>query len=244
MRHYLAPHATTSLCLAVLHTARRMLHQADGILLLAPDIFISRLTSSPLECAVLCSVVVHHASHTQIKYDCLALHGIASRLREARFKSGALRLNNTRLFFALDTGGNPVSASPYMQTAANFLVEEYMLLANKQVAAIIARAFPKHALLRWGFGSRNQGSGPRLRGMVRVYLGGFACCWPTSRWLPLLQGPFPSTHCSRGDLGLETRVQGSVFRGMGGVWVERSVCCWPTCVWRPSSPGPFPSMRC
>lgn len=86
--------------------------------------------------------------HRQIKYDCLALHGIASRLREARFKSGALRLNNTRLYFALDTGGNPVSASPYMQTAANFLVEEYMLLANMRVAAIIARAFPKHALLR------------------------------------------------------------------------------------------------
>lgn len=85
----------------------------------------------------------------QIKYDCLALHGIASRLREARFKSGALRLNNTRLFFALDTGGNPVSANPYVQTPANFLVEEYMLLANMRVAAIIARAFPKHALLRY-----------------------------------------------------------------------------------------------
>lgn len=84
----------------------------------------------------------------QIKYDCLALHGIASRLRDARFKSGALRLNNTRLFFALDTGGNPVAASPYMQTSANFLVEEYMLLANMRVAAIIARTFPKHALLR------------------------------------------------------------------------------------------------
>jgi DIS3-like exonuclease 2 len=41
-----------------------------------------------------------------------------------------------------------VSASPYVQTNANFLVEEYMLLANMRVAAIIARAFPKHALLR------------------------------------------------------------------------------------------------
>ena len=92
----------------------------------------------------------------QIKYDCLALHGIASRLREARFKSGALRLNNTRLFFALDTGGNPVSASPYVQTQANFLVEEYMLLANMRVAALIANAFPKHALLRCGQCSKQQ----------------------------------------------------------------------------------------
>jgi exoribonuclease R len=61
-------------------------------------------------------------------------------------------MNNTRLSFALDTGGNPVSASPYVQTGANFLVEEYMLLANMRVAALIARAFPKHALLRCGAG--------------------------------------------------------------------------------------------
>jgi exoribonuclease R len=57
-------------------------------------------------------------------------------------------MNNTRLYFALDTGGNPVAASPYVQSAANFLVEEYMLLANQRVAALIARTFPKHALLR------------------------------------------------------------------------------------------------
>lgn len=98
--------------------------------------------------ALSCPLSHGDTSPTQVKYDCLALHGIASRLREARFKSGALRLNNTRLFFAMDTGGNPVSASPYVQTAANFLVEEYMLLANMRVAAIIARAFPKHAMLR------------------------------------------------------------------------------------------------
>lgn len=85
----------------------------------------------------------------QVIFDSLALHGIASRLRAARFQSGALRLNNTKLCFALDTGGNPVSTSPYIQSEANHLVEEFMLLANMQVASIIARAFPKHAMLRW-----------------------------------------------------------------------------------------------
>lgn len=111
---------------------------------------LASFTRTHLCCAAVC-LCPHpnpRPTTTQIKYDCLALHGIASRLRDARFKSGALRLNNTRLFFALDTGGNPVAASPYVQTSANFLVEEYMLLANMHVAAIIARAFPKHALLR------------------------------------------------------------------------------------------------
>jgi DIS3-like exonuclease 2 len=84
----------------------------------------------------------------QIIYDSMALHGIATRLRSARFGSGALRLTNTKLSFALDTGGNPVSASPYVTAEANHLVEEFMLLANMRVAGIIARAFPKHALLR------------------------------------------------------------------------------------------------
>lgn len=88
-------------------------------------------------------------STLQVIFDCMALHGIATRLRAARFAGGALRLTNTRLSFALDTGGNPVSTSPYVLGAANHLVEEFMLLANMRVAGIIARAFPEHALLRW-----------------------------------------------------------------------------------------------
>ena len=86
---------------------------------------------------------------SQVIFDCMALHSIATRLRSARFGSGALRLTNTKLSFALDTGGNPVSTSAYVQAEANHLVEEFMLLANMRVAGIIARAFPKHALLRW-----------------------------------------------------------------------------------------------
>lgn len=81
-------------------------------------------------------------------YDCLALHGIASHLRAARFASGALRLDNTRLCFALDAAGNPASAAPYVTGAANHLVEEFMLLANMRVAGLIAGAFPTHAVLR------------------------------------------------------------------------------------------------
>ncbi|WIA18422.1 hypothetical protein OEZ85_009882 [Tetradesmus obliquus] len=90
----------------------------------------------------------HGVTWEQVIFDCMALHGIATRLRSARFGSGALRLTNTKLSFALDTGGNPVSTSAYVQAEANHLVEEFMLLANMRVAGIIARAFPKHALLR------------------------------------------------------------------------------------------------
>ncbi|KAF6257028.1 exoribonuclease [Scenedesmus sp. NREL 46B-D3] len=90
----------------------------------------------------------HGVTWEQVVFDCMALHGVATRLRSARFGSGALRLTNTKLSFALDTGGNPVSTGPYVQAEANHLVEEFMLLANMRVAGIIARAFPAQALLR------------------------------------------------------------------------------------------------
>jgi exoribonuclease R len=35
-----------------------------------------------------------------------------------------------------------------VQAEANWLVEEFMLLANMRVAGIIAGAFPQHAMLR------------------------------------------------------------------------------------------------
>lgn len=84
----------------------------------------------------------------QIIEDSLALHTIARRLRGRRFDNGALRLDNTKLTFSMDTGGNPVACAPYVQQEANQLVEEYMLLANMQVAKFISTAFPDHALLR------------------------------------------------------------------------------------------------
>ena len=43
----------------------------------------------------------------------LALNGIARHLRAGRVANGALRLDNTKLFFGMDANGNPISAAPY-----------------------------------------------------------------------------------------------------------------------------------
>ena len=95
-------------------------------------------------------------SCSQVITDSLALHSIATKLRKRRFESGALRLNNTRLQFQMDSDSHQVLGySHYIQQEANQLVEEFMLLANMQVAAFIADAFPTNALLRWvGLGAR------------------------------------------------------------------------------------------
>lgn len=51
----------------------------------------------------------------QVVKDSLALHRIASSLRRRRFDGGALRLDNTRLFFKLDEEGNPHDYGVYEQ---------------------------------------------------------------------------------------------------------------------------------
>lgn len=64
------------------------------------------------------------------------------------FQNGALSLNNVKLGFRLDEFLNPVDVYQYVQKEANQLVEEFMLLANMQVARKIATTFPDTALLR------------------------------------------------------------------------------------------------
>eukprot|EP00887_Chlorella_sp_A99_P000156 scaffold16.g156.t1 len=107
-----------------------------------------------------------HGPHTwpEVVADSLALQHIAANLRRRRFEGGALRLDNTRLYFSLDDDGNPSSCSIYEQAClfgsvcwsihagggkeANQLVEEFMLLANMSAARLAASAWPGRALLR------------------------------------------------------------------------------------------------
>uniref|UniRef100_A0A061SEE0 Dis3-like exonuclease 2 n=1 Tax=Tetraselmis sp. GSL018 TaxID=582737 RepID=A0A061SEE0_9CHLO len=84
----------------------------------------------------------------QVVGDVRALHGVAKKLRAARFENGALRLDNIRLVFRLDENGNPTSVEPHVQREANQTIEEFMLLANKHIAEYISRVFPDRALLR------------------------------------------------------------------------------------------------
>lgn len=80
--------------------------------------------------------------------DIRSLHEIAGKRRSSRFENGALRLDNLKLVFALDENGMPCDSMIKQQKDSNFLVEEFMLLANMTVAKVISRAFPECALLR------------------------------------------------------------------------------------------------
>lgn len=76
------------------------------------------------------------------------LFEISKTLKENRYNAGALCLNNSKFSFLLDDDGIPHESKLSEMMDSNFLVEEFMLLANKAAAEVIYKAYPDSALLR------------------------------------------------------------------------------------------------
>lgn len=64
----------------------------------------------------------------------LELHKLATLLREERYKEGAINFESTEVKFHLDENAKPIGVYIKESKEANWLIEEFMLLANKQVA--------------------------------------------------------------------------------------------------------------
>jgi ribonuclease R len=65
------------------------------------------------------------------------LNSIAKKLRKERFNKGAVNFETTEVKFKLDEKGKPLAVIPKIRKDAHKLIEEYMLLANKQVATFV-----------------------------------------------------------------------------------------------------------
>ncbi|XP_050432140.1 DIS3-like exonuclease 2 isoform X2 [Adelges cooleyi] len=77
------------------------------------------------------------------------LHKLASIMRKKRFGNGALCINQPKLSFEIDRETcAPLSYSLYILHESNWLIEEFMLLANTLVAEHLNKHFPTTALLR------------------------------------------------------------------------------------------------
>ncbi|TKR72814.1 hypothetical protein L596_020210 [Steinernema carpocapsae] len=83
-----------------------------------------------------------------VKEGVLALYEISKLLKQNRIDNGALRLDGPKMRFNLDEEGKPTEVTIYERKEANFLVEEFMLLANIEVATVINKVFPEKAFLR------------------------------------------------------------------------------------------------
>ncbi len=69
----------------------------------------------------------------------LKLHAIATKLREARYKSGAINFETQEVKFQLDENAKPIGVYIKESKEANWLIEEFMLLANRTVAEYIGK---------------------------------------------------------------------------------------------------------
>ena len=88
------------------------------------------------------------------------LNGLAKTLRANRFAHGAINFETPEVRFRLDEAGEPTDIIFHQSTDANHLIEEFMLLANRIVAAEIGKGET---------GKKSEGEAVKREGKPFVY---------------------------------------------------------------------------
>ena len=71
--------------------------------------------------------------------DILKLNALAYKLRERKFKNGAISFETTEVKFKLDEQGKPTGVYVKERKDAHKLIEDFMLLANRKVAEYVSK---------------------------------------------------------------------------------------------------------
>lgn len=71
--------------------------------------------------------------------ELLTLNNLAKKLRDQRFKKGAIGFERSEIRFNIDENGKPLNVYQKEMKDSNKLIEEFMLLANKKVAEKIGK---------------------------------------------------------------------------------------------------------
>lgn len=74
--------------------------------------------------------------------ELMQLNKIAHHLRKKRFKDGAINFETEEVKFRLDENGIPIEVYVKERRDAHLLIEDFMLLANKEVATYMAKKDP------------------------------------------------------------------------------------------------------
>ncbi len=78
-------------------------------------------------------------SDRQVADAILTLYGIAGKLRDERFRTGSISFERPEMKVIVDAAGKPVDVVQKISKDANWLIEEFMLLANKEVATCVTK---------------------------------------------------------------------------------------------------------
>ena len=71
--------------------------------------------------------------------EILKLNALAYKLRDRKFKNGAISFETTEVKFKLDEKGRPISVYVKERKDAHKLIEDFMLLANRKVAEFVSK---------------------------------------------------------------------------------------------------------
>ena len=74
----------------------------------------------------------------EIKEAILTLNKLALTLRKRRFQAGAVNFDRPEMKVDIDENGKPIGVHQKFSKEANWLIEEFMLLANRNVAEYVA----------------------------------------------------------------------------------------------------------
>ena len=88
---------------------------------------------------VIDSGAVAHPEHKKTDEAILELHKLATIMRTERYKEGAINFESQEVKFILDENSKPLGVYIKESKEANWLIEEFMLLANKMVAERIGK---------------------------------------------------------------------------------------------------------
>jgi ribonuclease R len=80
-----------------------------------------------------------------------SLNSIAKKLREKKFSNGAINFDTIETKFKLDVDGTPIGIILKERKDSNLLIEDFMLLANKQVAGFIFNQVYKGAKIPYPY---------------------------------------------------------------------------------------------
>lgn len=69
--------------------------------------------------------------------EIVTLNNIAKKLKDQRFKNGAVNFDSVEVKFKLDEDGKPLEVIPKERKDAHKMIEEFMLMANREVATHI-----------------------------------------------------------------------------------------------------------
>ena len=91
------------------------------------------------------AAAVEEAVQPEVRQAVLQLHKLASIMRAKRFAEGSISFERPEMKVIVDSNGKPLDVVEKITKEANWLIEEFMLLANREVAHYVTKSLKSKA---------------------------------------------------------------------------------------------------